>query len=73
MLAYDREKSLPKECLLRWFKPNTIFDSIVREKFAVDFENLDRNFYFEWEKHHDGKLALIILCDQLTRSFYRGT
>lgn len=28
--------------------------------------------YKEWENNHDGRLALIILCDQLSRSFFRG-
>lgn len=28
--------------------------------------------YKDWENNHDGRLALIILCDQLTRSYYRG-
>ena len=26
MLAYDRETSLPKSCMKRWFKPDNIFD-----------------------------------------------
>lgn len=63
MLAYDREKSLPKECLLRWFKPNKEFDQAVRQRFTEDFENIEKNLYLEWEKNHEGKLALIILCD----------
>ena len=28
--------------------------------------------YKEWEYNHLGRLALVILCDQLSRSFYRG-
>uniref|UniRef100_A0A7S3CMF1 Uncharacterized protein n=1 Tax=Strombidium rassoulzadegani TaxID=1082188 RepID=A0A7S3CMF1_9SPIT len=28
--------------------------------------------YKEWESSHEGRLALIILCDQLSRSFFRG-
>ena len=30
------------------------------------------NSYKEWESNHDGRLALILLCDQLSRSYYRG-
>jgi uncharacterized protein (DUF924 family) len=58
--------------MLRWFKQTEEFDNHVKENFALDFERMKTNSYKEWESNHDGRLALILLCDQLSRSFYRG-
>ena len=72
MLAYDRESSFPTNLKKRWFKPDDQFDQMVRTNFRQDFENLENGLYSEWEKHHDGRLALIILADQLSRMYYRN-
>jgi uncharacterized protein (DUF924 family) len=58
--------------MLRWFKQNAEFDNEVKVRFADDFGRLQAGMYKEWEFNHDGRLALIIICDQLTRAFYRG-
>ena len=57
--------------MVRWFKGNAQFDALVRKNFKEDFGRLDKGKYKEWEKDHDGKLALILLCDQLSRFCYR--
>lgn len=49
--------------MVRWFKGNAQFDALVRKNFREDFGRLDKGKYKEWEKDHDGKLALILLCD----------
>lgn len=49
--------------MLRWFKQNEEFDNKVREEFAEDFQRLQAGQYKDWEYNHDGRLALIILCD----------
>ena len=67
---YDRETSLPQAFMLRWFRPNEEFREIVKFKFEEDFQRLQSGMYKEWEASHDGRLALIILSDQLSRSFY---
>ena len=56
----------------RWFKQNEKFDEDIKKKFKTDYKRLDSGQYTEWGNHHDGRLAMIILCDQLSRSFYRG-
>lgn len=66
---YDRE-SLPIQYVKRWFKPTNEFREIVKLRFEQDFKNLQSGLYKEWEHSHDGRLALIILADQLSRSFY---
>ena len=63
VVAYDRESSLPSRYMTRWFKQGDEFDEIVKKKFAQDFQNLKQNEYKEWESNHEGRLALIILCD----------
>ena len=63
---------MPPKYMLRWFKQTEEFDNHVKENFALDFERMKTNSYKEWESNHDGRLALILLCDQLSRSFYRG-
>ena len=68
---YDRETSLPKQYMVRWFKGNQQFDALVRSNFLDDFKKLDKGQFKEWEKDHYGRLALIILCDQLSRFCYR--
>ena len=57
--------------MVRWFKGNQQFDALVRSNFLDDFKKLDKGQFKEWEKDHYGKLALIILCDQLSRFCYR--
>ena len=56
--------------MVRWFMPNDEFREIVKSKFEEDFKRLQSGLYKEWESSHDGRLALIILADQLSRSFY---
>lgn len=34
--------------------------------------NLESGKYSEWEDHKDGRLAIIILSDQLSRMYYRN-
>ena len=61
--TYDRETTLPKKYMKRWFKGNEEFDKLVQKNFTEDFQRLDRGEYKEWEQDHYGRLALIILCD----------
>jgi uncharacterized protein (DUF924 family) len=63
MSTYDRESSLPSKFMMRWFKQSESFDDFIKDNFALDFERLKQGSYKEWENSHDGRLALIILCD----------
>jgi uncharacterized protein (DUF924 family) len=56
----------------RWFKPSDTFRDVVEFKFEEDFTRLQSGMYKEWEASHDGRLALIILADQLSRSYYHN-
>ncbi len=67
---YDRETTLPDKYMRRWFTPDNDFREVVKYRFEEDFHRLQQGLYKEWEYNHDGRLALIILCDQLSRSFY---
>ena len=40
-------------------------------EFKEDFKKIKDGSYNEWELNHDGRLALIILCDQIPRIVFR--
>ena len=69
---YDRESTLPKKYMKRWFKSSDEFDILVQQNFTDDFKRLEKGEYKEWEQDHHGRLALIILCDQLSRFCFRN-
>ena len=72
-LAYDRESSFPASLKRKWFKPDPDgLDEEVQKMFRQDFINLESGKYKEWEDHKDGRLAIIILSDQLSRMYYRN-
>lgn len=72
-LAYDRETSFPTALKKKWFKPDPEgLDSEVQTMFRQDFINLQNGKYREWEDHKEGRLAIIILSDQLSRMYYRN-
>ena len=60
---YDRESTFPKALKAKWFMPNREVDTKVQKLFKQDFARLQNDRYTEWEDHHDGRLALILLSD----------
>lgn len=72
-LAYDRESHFPQALKKKWFKPDPKhLDLQVQDMFKLDFINLEQGKYKEWEDNKDGRLAIIILSDQLSRMYYRN-
>ena len=73
-MLYDRESSLPDQYISRWFHQKDIYDQQAAKLFYKDFKSLDRNKseFDNWSDDPLGKLALIILCDHLSRFVYRG-
>ena len=74
-LLYDRESSLSDQYISRWFHQKDIYDQQAAKLFYKDFKSLDRNKneFDNWCDDPLGRLALIILCDQLSRFVYRGS
>jgi len=48
-------------------------DAFITDTFGLDLDNIVAGKYESWENDRDGRLALIIILDQFSRSIYRGT
>lgn len=57
----------------KWWKKDDAFDREVRERFQHTLERGLRGELRDWEETVRGRLALIVLFDQLSRNMFRGT
>ena len=57
----------------RWFHADAAFDSLVVRAFAGAIDRAGKGELDEWARGPRGRLALIILLDQLTRNAFRGS
>jgi uncharacterized protein (DUF924 family) len=57
----------------RWWTPDPGFDAEVRHRFEPDFRRAVRGELEAWKAAPEGRLAFIVLLDQLARNMYRGT
>ena len=69
------DKLLDKKSVVykRWFGGGRQVDEEIRKNFEDDLKKAAAGGYKEWELTPRGRLALIILFDQMTRNMYRGT
>ena len=56
----------------RWFGGGPQTDEEITMLFKKDLEDIGQRINRHWEGDSQGKLATIILCDQLSRNIYRG-
>jgi uncharacterized protein (DUF924 family) len=56
-----------------WWKKDDAFDREIRERFAEALERGTRGELEEWRTTPRGRLALVVLYDQLSRNMFRGT
>lgn len=56
-----------------WWKKDPTTDATVRERFADDVERALAGELGDWVDKIEGRLALIILLDQFTRTIFRDT
>ncbi len=63
----------PLENAERWWKKDDAFDLEVKERFEDTLERGRRGELNEWRTSPRGRLALVILFDQLSRNMFRGT
>ena len=56
-----------------WFGGGADFDAQVRERFGSDVERAVEGELDGWAETARGRLALVLLLDQLTRNAFRGT
>lgn len=57
----------------RWWKKDEAFDREIREGFQDTLERGVRGELASWEGSPHGRLALVLLYDQLSRNMFRGT
>jgi uncharacterized protein (DUF924 family) len=59
--------------IVRWFRGGDAFDREVVRRFAVAVDAAVRGGFEGWQSTPRGRLALVILLDQLTRNIHRGS
>lgn len=67
----DRER--PLERAPSWWTKDPAFDRAIVDRFAPTIEVAARGELDAWRKSPRGRLALVVLLDQLSRNAFRGT
>jgi uncharacterized protein (DUF924 family) len=57
----------------RWFVKDDAFDALLRERFLADHEAVVARRCEDWLATPRGRLAYVIILDQLSRNMFRGT
>jgi uncharacterized protein (DUF924 family) len=57
----------------QWWKKDEAFDREIRERFGDPHERAVRGDLDRWKATPRGRLALVLLYDQLSRNMFRGT
>lgn len=56
-----------------WFRADRKSDDLIRQRFGPLLDRAARGELKDWAQTAQGRLALILLCDQFSRNMYRGT
>ena len=56
-----------------WFKKDPLFDDMLMKKFGRMIEQALAGQLDKWARNKDGRLALILMLDQMTRNIFRNT
>lgn len=57
----------------RWFEKNATFDASIEERFGVLHARASGGELDDWAETPRGRVALVILLDQMSRNLYRDT
>ena len=71
--GYDADAETYRRQAMRWFQGGDEVDREIAERFAPVLEQARRGELDCWAETPRGRLALIIVLDQFSRSVYRGT
>lgn len=63
----------PQEQAKKWFSKNSEFDADVKKRFASTHEAISDGKCEAWLDTPRGRLAYVIVLDQLSRNMFRGT
>lgn len=69
---WDRNSKMPPTMMKRWFGGGPQTDAEVTLLFKKDLIDIGYGKVAHWQGDPMGKIAMIILCDQLSRNIYRG-
>src|SRR5690606_29592657 len=56
-----------------WFAVDPVFDAAIRDRFAAAVDEASAGDLSSWEETPEGRLALILLLDQMRRNLFRDT
>lgn len=56
-----------------WFAVDEAFDATLRDRFAAAVDEASQGELSSWEETPEGRLALILLLDQMRRNLFRDT
>lgn len=73
MAGYDRETTMPKKWIRQRINPSEETIERMRALFQQDLDNLNNGKYEEWQRHKDGRLALVILANCINRALNPGS
>ncbi|MFT7133998.1 MAG: hypothetical protein ACI81O_002717 [Cyclobacteriaceae bacterium] len=57
----------------RWYQSSTADDEAMRSQFGATLQQAEKDALRDWVTTPRGRLALVILLDQMSRNLYRGT
>lgn len=57
----------------RWYRKDDAFDAMLSTRFGEDLDRAGRGELGGWCGAPRGSLALVVLCDQISRNVHRGT
>lgn len=57
----------------KWWKKDDAFDLEIKERFLETLERAARGEIADWQTTPRGRLALVLVYDQLSRNMFRGT
>lgn len=68
VLGFWFEECTPEQ----WFKKDDAFDAALRDRFGTAHAEAAAGGFAGWEATADGRMALILVLDQMSRNLYRG-
>jgi len=73
-LGPEAERDAPAQAVRqRWFTKSAEFDAWLLKEHGADLDAAARGDYDDWAETPRGRVALVILLDQLTRNLRRGS
>ena len=69
---WDRDSKPPEGAFKKWYSGGEEVDNFIHDHFGSLYKKLEDKELDAWHNDKDGKLSLILLCDQYSRNHFRG-